>query len=122
MEIGGTITEVLWGTENEPLLNAFILLVILDYITGICVAIREKKLSSKVGVKGITLKVLMFVVLSICHILDKILSGDSATIQSMTLVFYCSNEVISILENASSVGVPLPQKLKDTLSALKKNK
>lgn len=121
MEIWKTIVEALWGSKNESLLRTLILLVAWDYITGICVAIRKKKLSSKIGVKGISLKVLIFIVLSICHILDEILLGGSSAIQSMTLIFYCSNEVISILENVSSVGVPLPQKLKDTLSILKKD-
>lgn len=54
--------------ENQ-LLHALILFVLLDYITGVCVAIQKKKLSSQIGAKGITRKVAIFVVIALCHIL-----------------------------------------------------
>ena len=53
--------------ENQ-LLHALILFVVLDYITGVCVAIQKKKLSSQIGAKGITRKVAIFVVIALCHI------------------------------------------------------
>lgn len=52
------------------LLLALLLLVLLDYITGVCVAIQTKTLSSQIGAKGITKKVAMFVVIAFCHVLD----------------------------------------------------
>ena len=54
--------------ENQ-LLHALILFVLLDYITGVCVAIQKKELSSQIGAKGITRKVAIFVVIALCHIL-----------------------------------------------------
>ena len=106
------LLEFFMGKENADHLYILIVLVILDYITGICVAIHQKRLSSKIGFKGISLKVMIFVVLSMCHVLDGYLIGDGSTIQAMTILFYCANEVVSILENSVAVGVPLPQKLK----------
>ena len=49
------LLEFFMGTENADHLYILILLVILDYITGICVAIHQKRLSSKIGFKGICL-------------------------------------------------------------------
>ena len=62
--------------ENQ-LLHALILFVVLDYITGVCVAIQKKKLSSQIGAKGITRKVAIFVVIALCHILDSYLSSST---------------------------------------------
>lgn len=113
------LLEILWGTKNAQYLYVLSLLMVLDYITGVCVAIHRKKLSSKIGFRGISLKVVIFIVLSICHIMDQFLLGDGTTIQSMTILFYCSNEIVSILENSVAIGLPLPQKLKDILLNLK---
>ena len=35
-----------------------------------------------------------------------------------TLLLYCSNESVSMLENAGHLGLPIPQKLKDVLEQL----
>ena len=56
--------------NSSGLLLALLLLVLLDYITGICVAIQTKQLSSQIGAKGITKKVAMFVVIAFCLVLD----------------------------------------------------
>ena len=53
--------EFLMGEENVNQLYILILLVVLDYITGICVAVHQKQLSSKIGFKGISLKVMICV-------------------------------------------------------------
>ena len=76
MNNGKKLLEFFIGTENVDHLYILILLVILDYITGICVAIHQKRLSSKIGFKGISLKVMIFVVLSMCHVLDGYLSQN----------------------------------------------
>ena len=105
--------------ENQ-LLHALILFVVLDYITGVCVAIQKKKLSSQIGAKGITRKVAIFVVIALCHILDSYLScSTDSPLEVVATVFYLSNEGISILENATQLGVPFPDKLANVLRSLK---
>lgn len=63
-----SIIEILWGNENSTLMQILTILVILDYITGVCIAIRLKKLSSTVGFQGISTKVVIFIILSICKL------------------------------------------------------
>ena len=105
--------------ENQ-LLHALILFVLLDYITGVCVAIQKKELSSQIGAKGITRKVAIFVVIALCHILDSYLSSSTdSPLEVVATVFYLSNEGISILENATQLGVPFPEKLANVLRNLK---
>ena len=101
------------------LLLALLLLVLLDYITGVCVAIQTKTLSSQIGAKGITKKVAMFVVIAFCHVLDTYLLQSETALAALSSVFYLSNEAISILENVGRLGVPLPEKLRSILAALK---
>lgn len=93
--------------------------VVADYITGVCVAIQTKTLSSQIGAKGITKKVAMFVVIAFCHVLDTYLLQSETALAALSSVFYLSNEAISILENVGRLGVPLPEKLRSILAALK---
>lgn len=54
-----SIASIFWDTTDQ-LLYVLILFVILDYITGICVAILNHKVSSEIGAKGISKKVRTF--------------------------------------------------------------
>lgn len=47
---------------------------------------------------------------------------NGSVIRTAVIFFYLSNEEISILENASVLGLPVPQKLKDVLEQLKDGK
>lgn len=104
-------------TSTKKLLGALILFVCIDYMTGICVAIHTQKLSSKIGVKGLSTKVMIFAMVALTAIIDYLLIGDGSALCSITILFYCSNELISICENANQMGLPLPQKLVEFLKA-----
>ncbi len=102
-------------------LGALILLVCLDYVTGVCVAVREKKLSSKIGAKGIAKKIMIFAMVGVSVIVDGLLIGGGLSLSSATILFYCANELISICENAAKIGLPLPKKLTDCLKNFRKS-
>lgn len=104
----------------DGLFKALIAFVILDYITGVCVAFSNHTLSSKVGAKGIARKVTIFALVSLSHISDEYLLGGGNVLRTITTGFYISNECISIFENAGDLGLPLPKKLKEVLSTLNK--
>ena len=97
---------------------ALIALVVIDYITGVMCAVLEKRLSSEVGARGIFKKVLIFMLVGIGSIIDRQIIGDGATLRSAVIFFYISNEGISLLENATVIGLPVPDKLKDVLAQL----
>ena len=92
--------------------------MVADYITGVMCAIVDKTLSSEVGFRGIFKKVLIFVLVGIGHIIDTNLIGDGNVLRTAIIFFYCSNEGVSMLENASRLGLPIPEKLKDVLAQL----
>ncbi len=103
--------------STKKLLGALILFVCIDYMTGICAAIHTQKLSSKIGAKGLSTKVMIFAMVALTAIIDYLLIGDGSALCSITILFYCSNELISICENANQMGLPLPQKLVEFLKA-----
>jgi toxin secretion/phage lysis holin len=81
-------------------------------------AIADKKLSSKVGFKGICKKVLIFVMVGVGHIIDTYIIGNGEVLRTAVIFFYCSIEGVSMLENAGHLGLPIPAKLKDILEQL----
>ena len=66
---------------------ALIAFVMLDYISGICVAVKERKISSKIGAKGIASKVMVFVYVILSYVIDQVLLGGGAALTSITILF-----------------------------------
>ena len=115
--VGGCLGYFFGGFDG--FLYALLVFVVIDYITGIMVAVLEKKLSSEVGFRGIFKKVLIFSFVAIGQIVDTELIGQGSVLRTAVIFFYLSNEGISILENATIIGLPVPEKLKDVLVQLK---
>ena len=86
--------------------------VVIDYITGIMAAILEKMLSSNIGFKGIFKKVLIFTFVGIGHIVDIYILQNGSAVRTAVIFFYLSNEGLSIIENATKIGLPVPEKLR----------
>ena len=116
--IGGILGGFLGNMDG--ILYALVIFVILDYVTGVMYAVEEKKLSSAVGYEGIARKVTIFILVGIANILDSYILGQSGVLRSVVIFFYLSNEGISILENATELGLPVPEKLKNILNQLTK--
>ncbi len=118
--ITGTVATMLvyflggWDVALELL----ILIVVLDYVTGICKAIYNKELNSEVGLKGIVKKLGYFIVVAVAVTLDKI-TGNTGAIRTLVIYFFVANEGLSILENWGGMGLPLPQHLTELLEQLK---
>lgn len=116
--IGGYIGYFLGGFDG--LIYALIAFVVIDYITGLMAAVIEKKLSSEIGFKGIFKKVLIFTLVGIGHIIDFHLIEKGSAVRTAVIFFYLSNEGLSIIENASKVGLPIPEKLRVVFTELKR--
>lgn len=96
-------------------------LICLDYFTGVISAVANKKLSSEIGAKGIVKKVFMLAIVAVGNLIDIYVIGNGSIIRNIVIIFYISNECISIVENAGKLGVPVPKKLLDVLAQLKKD-
>jgi toxin secretion/phage lysis holin len=114
--IGGWLGYFLGGCDG--LIIALVVFVIVDYLTGILCAIEDRSLSSEVGFKGIAKKVVIFLLVGIANILDVEVIGTGSVLRTAVIFFYLSNEGISILENSTHLGLPVPKKLKDVLEQI----
>lgn len=121
------------------LFAGFLLLNLIDYVTGYCKARIFKKESSSVGAKGISKKVFYWVVIGLAFFIAHcfVYMGDLVGINLafvqlfgwFTLATYLINEVRSILENLVEMNVNVPaflikgldvtQKLLDTKTSTK---
>mgnify|MGYP000221740400 CR=1 FL=1 len=117
--MGGAIGAVLGGFDG--FLYALIVFVVVDYITGLMAAVINKEVSSEVGFHGIVKKVVIFCLVAVGHIVDTQIICDGSVVRTAVIFFYLSNEGISILENATRIGLPVPQKLKNVLEQLKRD-
>lgn len=111
--LGGAAAYI-WGPW-DALINALIALVALDYVTGVICAAANKRLSSEIGFKGLIKKALIFALVAVAGVADKVIPATNQAIRAAVILFYIANEAISILENAAELGLPVPEKLKAVL-------
>ena len=114
--IGGWLGYFVGGIDG--MMIALIVLMVLDYITGVMCAVMDKKLSSAVGFKGICKKVLILMLVGVANIIDVHVVGNGSALRGAVICFYLSNEGLSLLENAAYIGLPVPERLKEVLSQL----
>jgi toxin secretion/phage lysis holin len=91
----------------------------LDYCTGLIKGYIFKKLSSDIGLKGLARKAVIFIVLIVAVLLDRLTGNGQWIFRTLVCYFYIANEGISIIENCAQLGLPIPVKVKDALIQLK---
>ena len=114
--VGGFVCNFLGGWDL--LLKSIVILMVLDYVTGLLKSIYNKKLSSEVGFKGILKKIIIFIVIATAYVIQCLLV-EEIPLREITILFFIANEGISLIENASEF-VPIPEKLKEVLIQLRK--
>ena len=106
-----------------------IAVMLIDYITGLTSAYRNGELKSKTGLLGILKKVSYLVLVAVGGVVDYLICSGLATAGFDFGVTYCCglivcvwliiNELISILENLSELGTPIPKFLVNVVHRLK---
>ena len=114
--IGGWLGYFVGGMDG--MLIALIVLMSLDYISGVMCAIADRKLSSAIGFKGICKKVLILMLVGVANVVDVHVIGSGNALRGAVVCFYLSNEGLSLLENAAHIGLPVPDKLREALAQL----
>ena len=104
--------------------------MILDYVTGMADAWAARELSSKTGLLGIVKKLCYLVAVAVAVVVDWVIQsvaakagldmGNFYAFGLLVTVWLILNELISILENLSTLGVPLPEFLMKIIEKLKK--
>lgn len=99
-------------------LQSLIIVIVIDYITGIASAIYNKELSSKTGFKGIIKKFCYLLIVALSVVIDKLL-GNSGLVRNLVIYFFVANDGLSIIENMAEMNIKLPKKLIDALEQIK---
>ena len=105
------------------------IVMVLDYCTGLVRAWAECSISSRVGILGIIKKAGYLCVVAVAIVVDWVIQTSAATIGYdlggiyvfglLVTIWLILNECISILENASAIGVPMPSFLLKIVAKLK---
>ena len=121
--IGASISKLFGGWDAA--LTTLIIFMAIDYISGIVVAgVFHKSsksdtggLNSHIGWQGICRKGITLAIVLIACRLD-LLIGTSY-IKDAVIIAFCANELISIVENAGLMGLPIPDVIKKAIDVLK---
>lgn len=122
--IGGMIVTLLGGWDYG--LKTLIILMAVDYISGLVVAGVFKNsnksesgtLDSKAGFKGLCRKCMIVLFVLIGNHLDLMIGVDY--VRNAIIIGFAANELISIVENAGQMGVPVPKVVLNAIEVLKK--
>lgn len=106
-------------------LTTLLIFMGIDYITGVIVAgvfhksgkSASGSLSSIAGIKGLTKKGMILLFVLIAYRLDVQLS--TTYIKDAVCIAFMANELLSIIENAGLMGVPIPAVLVKAIEVLK---
>lgn len=126
--VTGFLSSML-GVLYIPVL-LMVLCNIIDYITGLAAAkYRNQRVDSYKGFRGIAKKVCMWLLVVVGAIIDQLLKYATMTIgleipftfliACVVAIWIICNEIISILENMSDIGVKIPPFLTPLISNLK---
>ena len=108
----GALISLAGGWDTA--LQALVVFMILDYLTGVIVAAvfhasnktKSGKLSSVAGLKGIAKKVLMLFMVVAGQYADVVLGIDY--FRTAVIIALIANELISLIENAGLAGIEVP--------------
>ena len=110
---------------------ALVLVMLIDYISGMASAKHTGEISSRVGIFGIIKKVGYLALVAVGMVVDYLISSALLQVGIDLKINYCFamiiiiwlivNELISILENLGELGVPIPSFLGKYISKIKEN-
>lgn len=120
--VADTIASLEGGLD--ALLSGLLTLMVLDVLTGAIVALWLKKskktesggFSATVFRKGVFQKVLILAVIAVSVIIDHVMTTD--LMRDIVVMFYIAEEAMSVIENANSLGVPVPKRLMQVLDVI----
>ena len=122
--LGSALAAAFGGWDAA--LTALVVCICVDYVSGSLVALVFHKSSksesgaynSSYGLKGLCKKCMMLLFVVVAVQIDRLMG--SAYIRDAVCIGFCTNEVLSIVENLGLAGVPMPQAIVNALEQLQK--
>ena len=121
--VGGFITNLLGGWTSD--MQTLLILMGIDIVMGLLIAGFWKKseksttgtINSLSMAKGLVRKGVYLLIILVAYRLDLSLNADY--IRTAVIIAFIVNEVISIIENAGLMGVPIPKVITRAIEVLK---
>ena len=122
--IGAALASAFGGWDAA--MTALIVCISVDYISGSLVALvfhasrktESGAYNSTYGLKGLCKKCLMLLFVLVAVQVDRLMGADY--IRDTVCIGFCTNEILSIIENLGLAGVPMPQAVVKALEQLQK--
>lgn len=120
--VGSAVATALGGWDTS--MQLLVIAMVIDYITGILVAAVWHKsaksesgaLESRAGFKGLIRKGCIIALVLVAHYMD--LAIGTQYIRDALVIGFAANEIISVLENLSLMGIQYPEILKKALDIM----
>jgi len=116
--VGTTIAASLGGWDIA--LRLLIICMVLDYVTGLLGAIKQRKVDSEIMFWGGIRKGIVLAVILLAVQLDEFMGNGSPVFRTIALYFYIGREGLSIIENLGVLNVLVPGAIKERLQQLNK--
>lgn len=120
--ITGSLIAGLFGGFDASMVT-LIAFMAIDYVTGLIVAAVKKSpktetggLSSRIGLKGLAKKCVVLLLVLVAARLD--ITLGTSYIRDAVCIGFIVNELLSIIENAGLLGIPMPMAIKNAVELL----
>lgn len=122
LSLASVVVFGFWG-NLAAVYQTLMVFMILDMASGIIVAFTQKTLEASLAWKGVFKKGGEIVIVLMAAYIQKLVPGlSSVPLPEALAGFYIYYEGLSIIENASILGIPIPQFLRDALAKLSPEK
>ena len=107
-------------TDQTKILSIIVVVIlILEMLSGVLAAIKNKELNSKKFREGLLSKTGYFVQIALVFLVSIMISMPYLLYAD--LLWIACSEGVSVLENLSRMGVPIPEFVKNVLGKTKQN-
>lgn len=117
ISIGGALASFLFGGWTQ-LMTVLLIFIVIDFVSGLALAGKEGKASSRELWFGVTRKIGTLAIVAVAHFLDTII-GDAHLIRDAAIFFYLAGELLSLIENTGRLGVPIPPVITKAVQVLR---
>lgn len=115
---GTFVTYWLGGWDQA--LKFLVAFMVIDYVTGVLVGIKKKKLNSEIMFWGGIRKAVILIVIAIAVMLDTLVGNEQPLIRTLATMYYVGREGLSTIENIGALGVKIPSFVSEPVSKLSK--
>ena len=115
--VAGALSTLIGGWDM--ILEILLIVMTLDYITGVVSAFKQKTVSSNKGYMGLVKKGGIFVIIILAAQMDRMTGNDNHIFRNCTALFFVANDALSVLENVGELGIELPAFLRSALIKLR---